>query len=424
LLKDAEARNSLEMTRLLVARGHPDKDSEQTYQTYRLSQLGLQRSQVGKLLDELMPSLTRSSGEDRRRYRECLRGIVYALGVAGYAFEWLVLPMQDKHYSANARLGKLGLSRRRVERVLCALEEAGLMLRGRKGYRDPRPNHQSKASQFYPSPKLMEYFASCLYEFEDPFDVEVYRYNDFPREAIPLSEDVAEGVDLLTRYNDFMRQFSWARKGPTHRTFSGSMTRGGRLINGYQNIVKHRVPIRPNTLIDGYPIAEPDFSANHLRMAAALVGEELPEDPYSEVSKVSGGSRDAVKAFVTVALGITSPRQIGGAMKTLRESHRTPISTPLFRELRDAFPKLYSWIAKHDVFFNDTGARLQLYEGNIAMQLAGEAIRAERPVLAVHDAFAVRAQDAPWISALMRETWKRELKTTIEPVISTGQHFR
>lgn len=419
MLKDSEAQNSRELTQLLISRGHPHNDDEQPFQTYRVSQLGLQRSQIGGLLDDLLPEVTKSKNKnDLKVHRDNLRSIVIALGAAGYAFEWMVLPMQDKHYGARTKLGQMGLSRRRVIRILDALDSADLLQRGRKGYKDNRPNYQSKASQFFPSPKLMEYFATCLYEFEDDFDVAIYRYNEFQPETIPTAPEVASGVALLTQYNSFMRQFSWARKGPTHRTFSGTMQRGGRLINGFQNIVKHRVPIRPKTLLDGSPIAEPDFSANHLRMSGALLGEELPTDPYADVAKITGVTRDQVKAFLTMAFGALSPAQIGGGMKTLRESDRVPVSTELFNELRDAFPRLYPWIRSRKLFFNDTSARMQVYEGNIAMRVCEEALTAGKPVLAVHDAFAVRQQDESWAKELMREAWMHELKTSIEPVVT------
>lgn len=419
MLKDSEAQNSQELTRLLIARGIPHKEAEQPFQTYRVSQLGLHRSQLGALLDELLPEVTKSKNVgDLKAFRDNLKSIIFALGAAGYAFEWMVLPMQDKHYNARERLGRLGLSRRRVTRILEALDGADLLIRGRKGFKDNRLNYQSKASQFFPSPKLMEYFASCLYEFEEEFDVDVYRYNGFPAGTLTGGREVDDGVALLTRYNAFMRQFSWARKGPTHRTFSGTMQRGGRLINGFQNIVKHRVPIRPKTLLDGSPIAEPDFSANHLRMSGALLGEELPTDPYADLAQITGGTREQVKAFLTMALGALSPAQIGGGMKTLRESDRVPVSTELFNELRDAFPRLHPWIRSQKVFFNDTGARMQVYEGNIAMCVYAEALKAGKPVLAVHDAFAVRQQDEPWAKEVMRQAWKSELNTLIEPVIT------
>jgi hypothetical protein len=103
-----------------------------------------------------------------------------------------------------------------------------------------------------------------------------------------------------------MAAHSWAKKGPTTRAFSKNLERGGRLHNAFQNIVNRRVPIRKSTLLDGSPMAEPDFSCNHLRMASKLVGEDLSEDPYSDIVRAIGGDasihRNSAKKFITVCI--------------------------------------------------------------------------------------------------------------------------
>ena len=69
-----------------------------------------------------------------------------------------------------------------------------------------------------------------------------------------------------------------------------------------------RARIRINTLIDGQPICEVDYNANHLRLNLAMFAKEYAgETPYEDICIESGvASRDMVKKFITVAMGASS----------------------------------------------------------------------------------------------------------------------
>ena len=57
--------------------------------------------------------------------------------------------------------------------------------------------------------------------------------------------------------------------------------------------------LRINTLIDGEPIGEVDFSANHLRLNLAFNGGvDAGDDPYATIGEEAGvESRQLVKSF-------------------------------------------------------------------------------------------------------------------------------
>ena len=407
-IAQAEEANSKLLSKQLISRGFPDKDDSQQIQIYRLSDFGMRKAQIGRLLDELTPKVTLSKRkEDIAGFRANLRLLLYALVVSAYDFKWLAIPTGDKNYAKGQRLGSFGLSRRRVENILEVLIQENLIVLGRKGFLDPRPNGQSKASQYFPTAELLEYFTSCLYEFSESLQLPCYhQFNKFPEEKPPERHLWASNEVLLQRYNEFMADHWWARKGPTTRSFSETLHRGGRVHTAYQNIVNRRLPIRINTLLDGEPIAEPDFKSNHLRMAAALVGEQLPDDPYTVIAELADTTRDIVKEFVTMVLGCRSKKQKGGQMKNL-ESAGGGVTLATYKRLLKAFDQEYPWLDTKGIFYNDTGARMQRLEGEIGLRMFEWALEREIPILSVHDSFAVQAKYAEETWDMMNEVWKQ-----------------
>ena len=174
--------------------------------------------------------------------------------------------------------------------------------------------------------------------------------------------------------------------------------------SSYQNIVNRRLPIRINTLLDGEPIAEPDFKSNHLRMAAALVSEELPDDPYAVIAELADTTRDIVKEFVTMVLGCRSKKQKGGQMRALASS-KDGLTLAIYRRLLKAFDREYPWLDAKGIFYNDTGARMQRIEGEISLKMFKWAMGKEIPILSVHDSFAVQAGYADETWDMMNEIW-------------------
>ena len=406
-IAQAEEANSTLLCQQLIGKGFPDKDASQPIQIYRLTDFGVRKAQLGRLLNDLTPKVTLSKRkEDIDGFRANLRLLLYALVASAYDFKWLAIPTGDKNYAKGQRLGSFGLSRRRVESILEVLIQENLIVLGRKGYLDPRPSGQSKASQYFPTATLLEYFSSCLYEFSDSFELPCYhQFNNFPGEKPPESHLWASEELLLRRYNEFMANHWWARKAPTNRSFSESMSRGGRVHTAYQNIVNRRLPIRINTLLDGEPIAEPDFKSNHLRMAAALVGEELPDDPYTVISELAYTTREIVKEFVTMVLGCRSKKQKGGQMRVLATANEG-LTLAIYRRLLKAFDQEYPWLDAKGIFYNDTGARMQRLEGEIGLKMFKWAIEKEIPILSVHDSFAVQARYADETWAMMSKYWE------------------
>ena len=206
-----------------------------------------------------------------------------------------------------------------------------------------------------------------------------------------------------------------------HR-YNHFMDRAGRINNKFQNLANRRLPIRKSTLIDGYAIAEPDFNCNHLRMASAIVGEQLPADPYQEVATQLGlpeaYGRGCVKQVLNRCLGSASLRQRGGSMKRLALDSQgdKQITTDTFQEIQAATERLYPWTRQERLFFNDVGAHMQKLEGDIALWMIEWALDQEIPLLAVHDSFAVRKQDNQATDQAKDAAWEKVIRLATKQV--------
>ena len=157
-------------------------------------------------------------------------------------------------------------------------------------------------------------------------------------------------------------------------------------------------------MIDGKPIGEVDFSANHLRMNLAYdKGVDAGATPYEDIGEAAGGlSRDTVKAFITVAMGADD---IG---KAASKCGLAEITRQDFQRLTDATNKVFPDLD----LFTGWGIHGQSYEGQILKQVMLEGIRKDIVCLPVHDAVAVQQEHLKWAEETMLECWARQMETS------------
>jgi len=413
---DLEKHNSRELARLIINKGIPANDDSTQLLPYRLSELSLRKKDLNEVLDELTPKATESRDPKVvTQHRSNIKHLLLGILAAAFDFKNVAISTRAEWHQEGQLLGQLGFDRRRLQRTLSVLLEEDWIKQTLVGYRSTGKALQ-KSSQYFAGEKLLNHFSDCLYEIENDMVLPCYhKFNDFPLEESPALGLYEEDEALLRRYNLFMAEHSWAKKGPTTRAFSKSMDRGGRLNNAYQNIVNRRVPIRKSTLLDGSRIAEPDFSCNHLRMASKLVGEDLSADPYSDIVRAIGGdasiNRNMAKRFITVCIGATSLKQKGGLMlKCSKVKNRTPIPIDTFKAMLNATETLFPWVKKEKIFFTDVGARMQKLEGAIGLRMFQWALNEKIPMLSVHDAFAVKEEDEGRTLERMNKEWKEVVK--------------
>ena len=237
--------------------------------------------------------------------------------------------------------------------------------------------------------------AEVLYGTVGDFDnYKPYEWEDENRWDV----NEAANVQMLRDYNDFMRSHSWAQKSPTVRKLLSKPFTGGRVYTPYQNIANRRVAIRTKTLLDGQPLVECDFSANHPYMLARLTGNNFDPNFYQAIANVSGSSREEVKAVTTAALGCPSPKK---AHQARYELVRRGIHVDTVDRIISAAKVTYRWIEDHNIFFSNKGVYMQWLEGEIAMKMFNFALQNGIPMINIHDAYAVNRAHAAKVKTAM-----------------------
>lgn len=402
-----QQKNAQQLAELIISTGRPHKDSETRLLRVSSASLGLNTEETEDLLNSLTSKAIKSTVKDiQEQHKSCLKHILNSLAICAFRFDWLVLPTSPPNFKKGEYLRKLGFDQRRMKRCIDALEDEGIMKLGRKGHLGGK-SAPSKASQYYPTEKAIRKFCQSLYSepenFADLSDERLYQFNRFDTKDLPDRASYQGKLEIIRSYNAFMANHSWAMKSPSYRSIKDFDCRSGRIYNFYQNLAERRVRIRSRTLIDGHPLSEPDFSANHLRMAAYFFGiEDLPTDPYSEAAQASGLSREQIKTVVTKCIGAKSLKDKGILYKKAHLG-RVPLFAGQYDMALDALIGLYPFL--NDVFFNDYGARLQYLEGEIAIEMMNWATQHQIPLIPVHDAYAVRHQDHDITHKVMHEKW-------------------
>lgn len=204
-------------------------------------------------------------------------------------------------------------------------------------------------------------------------DRDVLEIKDFGYPASNIDGDHPDRLRLRA-INEFLKDYNWQQKGPMRLIYKGSPMHGGRVYSRFQNMPRE---YRRGMLIGGKPTVELDYKSNHLAMLIALQKHPIPDDPYQAIAEKTNLSRDQVKKFVTAALGASSESSAFGALKKDR------FNKELFNKVRDALLSLYPGVP----LFRGFGVVLQSLEGQIALDIMYEGVKAGIVVLPVHDSF-------------------------------------
>jgi hypothetical protein len=288
---------------------------------------------------------------------------------------------------------------RRTKDILKILKYSGLItkVKGKKYKNQPQMN------LYWPSAELRRDLLPFSLFAESPWvsDGQLIRINepDDVYKDFVFQEPNHDYMDICT-INEFIKPHQWACKAPITWPFKYTPFQSGRLITPFQNLQSREYKIRINTLINGNPIAEVDFNANHLRMFLAfnktdVIGEQ---DAYEPIVDESGVSRDKVKAFINIGLNNESFE----ATRDVVARSKPYTSHAESKQIADAFKKLYPKLNLH--------CRFAL----VAMQLEGLILRdvllrgAKAGILAlpIHDAVAVAFSNQSWARDAMEDAWQ------------------
>ena len=367
-----------QVAEIIIAGGKPDIETSRApikYHFPRSKQLG---SPLSNLIEELTPKLIKHEGLKYLVPRQNeLRLILTNLILSAFSFEHLAITTR---VAKGTYLDKIGLTRRGIEAITKLLIEEQLCLETRGGYQHKNNSSKSRATQYFPSPRLIQIGVEFLYdEIGDFNNYNPYEYLSTNR--WDANED--KNIAILKTYNEFMREHSWACKAPTVRKLGEEPFTNGRVYTDYQNIVNRRVKVRENTLLDGMPLVECDFKANHPTMLSYLAGHEIKGDFYQSICTVNNVDRNMVKEVVTKTIGAT--RKL--TAQNIAKNSRTKLTPEIVTATLNAIETAHPWFKQF--MFKNQGVYLQWLEGEIAMKMFEFGVAKGIPMINVHDAYAI-----------------------------------
>ena len=360
------------------------------------------------------------SSEDKTRLKKDFKLIVLNLIENGLAGVFTAIGLGRDRYAKGTPYDALHLSYTQVMKSLTALEAHGYVERF-NGFND-RQTGIRRFSRFYPTKLLSQKLDlatiaplitpsswktdnESLLRWKDEKGSYAKRVKSFPNDH--------EDIKRLRKINKFLEQFSWPQKGIVYLQWSADTPiDGGRIYTNFQNMPRSR---RKDYLtIDGVKTIELDYSANHPRMAMALLGITLGDDPYSEITVKTGLEREKVKKFFQIALTTESKKSCEAALIDPRKKQSEVVFTKdEFNLVADAvlttFPQM--------PLFKGIGVKLQSLEGQIALDVLCSGADAGIAVLPLHDAFVTTPCHQSWLYELMEIHWKNNVHPNINPVI-------
>jgi hypothetical protein len=201
----------------------------------------------------------------------------------------------------------------------------------------------------------------------------------------------------MAEINAYLESHTWPLKGPLTLKYKSSPMEGGRIYTAFQSLPSRRYHVRQNILLDGEPVCEVDFNANHLRLNLAIHGIDAGEDPYLEIAELAGRNttRDHVKAFITVAMGASDRDEAMAAAMTLK------VSRTRFPHIEAAALELFPQLE----LFTGFGVMAQALEGQILIKAMQYAMETDVPMLPLHDAVIVKRKDSEVARKALYRAW-------------------
>jgi hypothetical protein len=164
-----------------------------------------------------------------------------------------------------------------------------------------------------------------------------------------------------------------------YRVFNEDWRHGGRFYGHFVQGLPGK--IRRQLMIDGEPVAEPDYPAHHLRILYALEGLPLFGDPY----ELEGWAREIVKLAVLILINAGTWRSARGAVMHKCGLNQVEAAC-LIREIK----LRHASIERH--FHSGAGTWLQRIDSDMAERVELGLLRQGVVALPIHDSFVLPAR--------------------------------
>jgi len=372
----------------------PDTDDRQRFP----SDLSVKAESFQEVVEEVGKDIASpKQGKYAENHREHLANILLNLSRSIVTRRWTIFFGDSKAYSKGGLMHSAGFtSRSRTSKILEALvaSDAITSVDGAKYQDNPHGN------LYYPNRELREKLFRYGLEStsEHSFDKVLVRINKPSRGWGNVDLTTVDDYHKMAEINEYAKAQTWACKEAITRIFKYDPFTCGRLHTEFQNLPARFQKIRQNTLINGEPIREVDFNANHLRLFLAFNKLDVygdGTDAYREIANLARVDRQTVKSFFTAALNCET-------YERARSGARVP--DKFGRDIMEAFERLYP---KAQIFngerpFGLVGFQL---EGEI-LQIAMRQLRLlDVFALPIHDAIAVNEKNYELAKSAMEDAW-------------------
>jgi hypothetical protein len=392
-----------ELRKMVTDREIPDHEDYKNQ--HRIESLVMMEHPQLDTLEWMIEKLAESTqpGKTQKTYIEAnlnhWRTIVYNFIRTTATNQWLGLPGDVHAYKHGTYYNSIGLAYKGTHKVLQELMRREWITKQLgKQYNDrPRVNH------YYPSKQFQDYLIDYAMFTDNPssFDGPLLTINEPDPEYVKFQwkHDHPDYLPLA-EINEFARTRQWACRSAITQSFKNTPFQSGRLITPFQNLHSRNYKVRINTLINGNPIAEVDFNANHLRMFLAFNKRDVigDYDAYEPIASESGVERKKVKAFINVGLN----NQSFEATKHVIARIDPYVSYKESNKIAEAFNKLYPNL---ELYCGFALTAMQL-EGLILKDVLLRGVRAGVLALPIHDAVAVEFDHQDWAKDAMEDAWQ------------------
>lgn len=360
-----------------------------------------------RLVQELWEASRPPQDSVAETHREYLRSVLLNLARGALTRQWTVFLGSNNSYSEGGLMHTLGFaSRRRVQAILELLESRGGLLKvtGKKYQK------QGQANLYWASDALREQLIWFGLQTMAPssFSMPFLRINDpeGPWQHFIWPHD-HEDYQQMQTINEFARDQEWACKSAINLVFKHDALRAGRLHTPFQNLPSRKYKIRINTQINGNPICEVDFNANHLRILLATHKRDVvgSDDAYAAIADEAMVDRNSVKGFFTVAMNCPSFEKAHHAAR--ETSYKVPYED--CKAIYKAFETIYPDVSLFSKEIN-FGVIAQNLEGRILRKVMLRGIQENIFALPIHDAVAVELSHMSWACDAMKDAWEAEMK--------------
>ena len=339
-------------------------------------------------------------GERLEKFKCHWQWVLLGLSRSIITNSWLLVSLDRNAYTDDIWLRRYGIKYRSVKAIKEYLESQDLItvLKGKKYKGKP------SRTRLFPTAALSNQIWEYVLDQEQPIEgpyLTLNKGDDAWSETIFNLDESHPDLGDMIAINEFIKPHRWACKAPIRLVYKHSPFQGGRLITPFQNLPDRRARIRINTQIDGQPICEVDFNANHLRIVLAQTSKEYAGDsPYEDICHEAGGaSRASVKHFMTIAMGASD--ETVGKRRLRLDGFNSEVINRIHTGTLKRYPKLE--------LFEGCGIFAQNFEGQILKDVMLEGIKENIVCLPVHDAVAVQQQHKNWAKEVMLETWQEHM---------------